>query len=333
MPKLKLILQLGLVFLSIFVVYRVWQAFDLNQRYQRFSQAIFSLQSTQVKPVPTPKSPYRYPPIKELLLRELTSTWNLKDTYALRACSLDGLVFANNSTQAKNQTGWLQLQYQLDLINGLFDCLQRRELDPALELKISDLLRHKRSQLPIYWNNFLVTEPALINQWQVSGLRYDKQRYYSKFPIDSLAVLSALKTYVLSAELPIAYNETSVLQTLYTLDGKAYLSPLISDLQLALIWLPTLNNQLKQVTNCPSSKQDLIYGILSRYFTQGTQLELARLDTALNQVISPLQRIYFETTHEAQITQLIRQKNQLHGFLKVHVQQWQRLISLCDGKK
>lgn len=330
-PKRKLVLQLGLLALFVFLVYRIWQAFDLNQRYHRYSQALVSLQAQPLKAEPQAHLPYRYPPLKDLVLDQSASTWSLKDTYTLRSCGLDGLVFSNNSTQSKIQAGWHKLRYQLNLINGLHRCLDNEQLKPAFAMKITQLLDHKRGQLPIYWNNFLASEPALINQWQVSGMRYSRERNYREFPVEHIKVMIKLGDQLSSTPhaLPIIFSHETIIAALEVYEQESYLYPLSADLTLALNWLPTLNRQLSSILECAPAQQNIVENIMLKFFIQGIQVELARLDTQLNKIRQPLEKLYYGSTSQMQVTELFQKQAQLHQHLVAHVKQWQRLRKLC----
>lgn len=270
------------------------------------------------------------PGTQQLSLIITAASIDLLDMLALDICDLETLIAARNNSLGKVMADSSQLQYELQLLVRLGQCLQTpsklTQLPPALQNQLADIYQQKQRQLPHVLMNMLSRDPTLRQQLGGSQRGISADQGGIAETSQALAQLGQLRQLIEAGDYAAAskIEINSVLGTLYQ---NQLLADLQHSLRLSHSFFQALNARLLQLPAVPLCKvdQDIRENLLTQIFIQRVQVELARIDGMTQQLLPHLLALYHGHPLQAAIRQRLAQPQLgLQQQLRQHVAFWQR---------
>ena len=278
------------------------------------------------------------PDIRTLSIAIPAATIDLTDMLALDICDLETLIAERNNSLGKVQTDASMLQYELELMLKLGNCLKSpalvNQLAPELQATLQQIYLQKQQQLPAVFANLLSRDQTLRQQLGGSqrGIAADQSGLAES--IQALKQLNLLRQHIEKQD----YLAASHIQINNAL-GALYQSQLIADLQHSLRlseqFFATLNALLAQVPQKDLCQADssVRENLLSQIFIGRVQVDLARVDGIATELIAELLQLFQQHPLQPAIQQRLQTPQlQLQQQLREHVAFWQRWRQ-CDAPR
>lgn len=300
--------------------------------YQQRLSRVLALDSVKVQVAPLPALPRPSElsqPLPDIRL-------DLTDAWASRECGLDQLIGERNSGLGRVFQPSMQLNYELRLLARLQAC-QQQDIEPALQQHITVWLNQKQQTIAIAFNNMLLTDDTLRQQWH--GSSQQLQPGQSVGFVDSSG---ALHNLIALAELIGRQQwqqaaEIDIEQSLAALYRHDVFGKLQSSLRYSAAWFNQLNPQLLALAPqslCPRGQHteqlSILTTVFSKFFINEVQAHLAELRRFYTESWPLVAELYRDTPLYPALQQRYQQPaEQLQQQLMLHVQWWQQLNQHC----
>ena len=261
---------------------------------------------------------------------------DLTDAWASRECGLDQLIGERNSGLGRVFQPSKQLNYELRLLARLQQC-QQQPLSPALQQQVSGWLAQKQQSVQLAFNNMLLTDDTLRQQWHSSSKRLVPGQ--TNGFIDSTAALRSLINLKQLIETSAWQHaaEVDIEQSLAALYQHDFLAGLQNSLRFSAAWFIQVNPQLVTIAPtslCPAGQNKpqltILCTVFSKFFIAKVQAHLAELTRYYNESWPLIAKLYQHTPIYPALQQRYQQPaEQLQQQLLLHVQWWQQLNQVC----
>ncbi len=275
-----------------------------------------------------------YPSVRTLKADIPDLTINLSEFYALQDCPVATLIAERNTALGRVQLPSTRYIYEVKLLQGLNDCLQRANTAQMQE-QLRIWIEHKRMLLPLTWVNLLqlsteVKHAFSFNQGYLHGDASD----------NASASFSALEYLISLQQNPIA--EPTVLETHLQqlkhaiLPARIWRSQrlLTSELEATTNWL----NANEQKTQCfsPADEQKVAYlnNVFTLYFIEKIQPIAGKLNQYQYRLIPLLKKIQSTPHIDPELQALLASYEadfvRYKSAMSDHVSLWQRVLTSCN---
>ena len=270
------------------------------------------------------------PEIQQLSLHIPTVNIDLLELLALAPCDLEVLVAERNNSLGKVMADSSLLQYELQLLVKLGNCLNSphlvAQLPAELQGKLTQIYQQKQQQLALVLANFLSRDPTLRQQLGGSQRGIATEQGGLAPTLHAIEQLRQLRRHIAAGDY-VAASQININSAL----GQLYQSQLLADLQhslrLTATVFNTVNTLLLPISSTQLCKVDPTVrdNLLQQIFIGRVQSELARIDGMAQQLLPPLLDLYQHHPLHASVQQRFAQPMQdLQQQLRQHVKFWQR---------
>ncbi|NAZ95710.1 DUF3080 domain-containing protein [Vibrio toranzoniae] len=271
-------------------------------------------------------------PRKRALLLDVPSlSIGLIDSYQLRQCGLFNLIAERNSVLGKVADEFRNYDYQVDLLEGVGQCLANNELDPEIVELLKEIEQQKLAQFPLHQWNLIYASDAMQSQMRGSQwLRADIGDQVRQTNDALEHINQALNTSLVS-------GKTTEVQEV--LEKSSTLGDLYYSLARASVELDTITKQLTTFDAniiCGKQRDTTKFRYLNNVFEQQyidkVQPYMAQLDGYYQQLASQL--VMFDAQPELHSYYFpIRDTHQaFRASTRRHVDYWQQLFKRCGRK-
>lgn len=278
------------------------------------------------------------PEIRALSIVIPSATIDLTDMLALDICDLETLIAERNNSLGKVQTDASILQYELQLLVKLGNCLQFsalfKQLTPELQEALQQIYQQKQQQLPAVFANLLSRDPTLRQQLSGSqrGIAADQSGLAES--VQALKQLNLLRRHIVKQDY-LAASQIHIINAIGALHQSQLVADLQHSLRLSQQFFADLNALLIKIPQKALCQADntVRENLLSQIFIGRVQADLARVDGIATELIVELLQLYQQ--HPLQLTvqqRLQAPQLQLQQHLRDHVAFWQRWRQ-CDGPR
>ncbi|KWU02007.1 hypothetical protein APQ14_02940 [Vibrio toranzoniae] len=268
---------------------------------------------------------------RELLLDVPSLSIGLINSYQLRQCGLFNLIAKRNSVLGKVADEFRNYDYQVDLLEGIGQCLANNELDPEIVELLREIEQQKLVQFPLHQWNLIYASDAMQSQMRGSQwLRADIGDQVRQTSDALKHINQALNTSLVSGK---------TIEVQEVLEKSSTLGDLYYSLARASVELDTITKQLTTFDAniiCGKQRDTTKFRYLNNVFEQQyidkVQPYMAQLDGYYQQLASQL--VMFDAQPELHSYYFpIRDTHQaFRASTRRHVDYWQQLFKRCGRK-
>ncbi|NAZ68530.1 DUF3080 domain-containing protein [Vibrio toranzoniae] len=268
---------------------------------------------------------------RELFIEVPALSIGLIDSYQLRQCGLFNLIAERNSVLGKVADEFRNYDYQVDLLEGIGQCLANNELDPEIVELLKEIEQQKLAQFPLHQWNLIYASDAMQSQMRGSQwLRADIGEQVRQTSDALEHINQALNTSLVSGK---TTEVQEVLEKSSTL-GDLYYSLARASVELDIITkqLTTFDANIICGKQRDTTKFRYLNNVFEQQYIDKVQPYMAQLDGYYQQLASQL--VMFDAQPELHSYYFpIRDTHQaFRASTRRHVDYWQQLFKRCGRK-
>ncbi len=156
----------------VFLLLTGCEPVTVEDKFEDYLQRISNVQQQQSPALDLPR--HEYPRKRDLYIEPPRHSVGLMDSLQLSECQLLSLIAERNTVLGKVQDQFRNLEYQVNLLSGLKECIDSNELDADFASEVYQIYQAKWQELPIHISNTLYTSDAMYAN-AYSNLWYSKE--------------------------------------------------------------------------------------------------------------------------------------------------------------
>ncbi len=310
-----------------------WLQSPIDDKFDTYLTRIANVQDSQSFQF-EPNINIIVPDKRDLAITIPNTTIGLLDSYELRKCGLFNLIAEKNSVLGKVQDQFRNFDYQIQVIDGIEECLVHPSISVGLKEQLAALLATKRAQIGAHFTNLVFTSEAM--RAQLIGYEWLEANRATPSPqlVQALEHIDAAyqdaddKVSAKSLNLVTPFQEV--------IEKERFLGILSFSMLNASLKLRTVTKQLeafdKQIIcgqSRDTTKFQYLKNVFQNYYIDGLQPYLAKLDSSFMQLEPTLGFLvpngsgyhYPIHQHHSEFRQAILQ----------HVDYWKSLFKRCGA--
>ena len=282
----------------------------------------------------TPDTTLSYPAIHQLKADVPEANINLRDFYALQQCPVGTLIAERNTALGKIQLPSTRYHYEVQLLQGLEQCLTLIE-EQNLKSQLTNWLSQKHAALPLVWANLIQTSSETRQAFS------SNQGFLESDASSELGEFTRALHYLIFLPSNAKVDLLELEDKLNSLRQIEYIARLWKTQILLSVELTNATALLAQHSadiHCATSaeKQQVGYlrNVFQKFFIERIQ-PLAGMVDKSNYALKPIfDELLASTAIHNLFKQMIKQNlqhfSQYKTALRNHVVLWQDLLKRCD---